>query len=857
MSNNRESPNAHNDHHLQDMRGGPLVPTPADYNLDRVAINYNSSAIGLFTGPYPPSVHFVQHIVDSRWIRRGEIKVHRSGPHFLFECRNRQDLESLIRASTTIIDGRVINLRRYQVDLVPHQMSFTLTSIWVRVHGLPLAYLTSSWARQILRHVGYIEEIDQEGNELPIHAKLRARMLIDLSIPLIPGCFISLEGNRVIWVHLRYEGIYRFCKSCGCAGHATSRCSLHAVVTRRRVRRRLNKVEADDLRPQDIQEEPSLYRRVLGENMGFDEYHPYVESLSSHESEDSEGFHTGEEEFLKDDSGIGEVEEEPVRPKLVLSPGRRLGLGGDPYAEFAHEKQSSPNLGNYHAENPPMFCEEQQLGGDQEVLERREEGVNPIRPIAARGSVAHTISNLHPPTRPFFKGSTYEVEESSAAPQRIIQGGGPGTIFYTLGISEWASSPIGFERPNDIAHGNMAGHNRGPGVASCYNPASMVGKFNNYGSEKQEELKYRNLTEFQGLPPPFLRLSLADLGGFPNLPLTEFDPPNTPVSHLISFNFTALFNYDDEACNKKRIREAVGHFPHSCDGDSMRYSESDYEWVERKRLKRFHRWSEKGGFSIWLKDDKGGSRFASKAISDPDMARELGVDIDGDLRMRGKNKRPQDNSSSSCESYKRQKSEEVTLAFREVRDDMDIDLQLPILESMSALNVTKPRDEPMFKTPTKPETSEEEKAPDSTPPDTVLSERRKALFEPLEPIDTLPRNRPSNESLLPPPDFDATAYPKGWLIGKKRKLVNVDVVESMRRIAIQEMNRKDREIDGLSEQLDEDSRVLEHLQIQLLEEKRKRSDVERENTMLQDQINMLMNMLQENEAAEEEDANEP
>ncbi|XP_021724847.1 protein HEADING DATE REPRESSOR 1-like [Chenopodium quinoa] len=175
----------------------------------------------------------------------------------------------------------------------------------------------------------------------------------------------------------------------------------------------------------------------------------------------------------------------------------------------------------------------------------------------------------------------------------------------------------------------------------------------------------------------------------------------------------------------------------------------------------------------------------------------------------------------------------------------------------SALNVTKPRDEPMFKTPTKPETSEEEKAPDSTPPDTVLSERRKALFEPLEPIDTLPRNRPSNESLLPPPDFDATAYPKGWLIGKKRKLVNVDVVESMRRIAIQEMNRKDREIDGLSEQLDEDSRVLEHLQIQLLEEKRKRSDVERENTMLQDQINMLMNMLQENEAAEEEDANEP
>lgn len=72
----------------------------------------------------------------------------------------------------------------------------------------------------------------------------------------------------------------------------------------------------------------------------------------------------------------------------------------------------------------------------------------------------------------------------------------------------------------------------------------------------------------------------------------------------------------------------------------------------------------------------------------------------------------------------------------------------------------------------------------------VLSEKRKALFEPLEPITTVNGRGQSNESLLPPPDFDAASYPKGWLIGKKRKLVNVDVVESMRRIAVQEMNRK-------------------------------------------------------------------
>ncbi|KAF8103420.1 hypothetical protein N665_0188s0356 [Sinapis alba] len=150
-------------------------------------------------------------------------------------------------------------------------------------------------------------------------------------------------------------------------------------------------------------------------------------------------------------------------------------------------------------------------------------------------------------------------------------------------------------------------------------------------------------------------------------------------------------------------------------------------------------------------------------------------------------------------------------------------------------------------------TMETDKAGESMTTTPVLSEKRKALFEPLEPITNLNGKRPTDaDSLLPPPDFESANYPKGWLIGKKRKLVNVDVVESMRRIAVQEMNRKDREIDGLNEQLEEDSRCLEHLQLQLLQERSKRTEIERENTMLKEQVDMLVNMIhQEEEVAEE------
>lgn len=56
---------------------------------------------------------------------------------------------------------------------------------------------------------------------------------------------------------------------------------------------------------------------------------------------------------------------------------------------------------------------------------------------------------------------------------------------------------------------------------------------------------------------------------------------------------------------------------------------------------------------------------------------------------------------------------------------------------------------------------------------------------------------------------------------------------------------QDREIDGLNEQLEEDSRTLEHLQLELQQERKKRLQVEREKGALQGQVDMLLTMLNE------------
>lgn len=121
----------------------------------------------------------------------------------------------------------------------------------------------------------------------------------------------------------------------------------------------------------------------------------------------------------------------------------------------------------------------------------------------------------------------------------------------------------------------------------------------------------------------------------------------------------------------------------------MRMCDKEERWNGRKRYAMLHRWSEKGGYIIWLRfgneeEKKGVKRkMVSKAITDVDFAREWGVEVNIDLDTKARGKRVKvDCSSVSVGRIKRQRSIEVTSKLREEIDEMAEDVQVAIMASI-------------------------------------------------------------------------------------------------------------------------------------------------------------------------------
>uniref|UniRef100_A0A803MZF7 Reverse transcriptase zinc-binding domain-containing protein n=1 Tax=Chenopodium quinoa TaxID=63459 RepID=A0A803MZF7_CHEQI len=72
-----------------------------------------------------------------------------------------------------------------------------MNRLWIRVYDLPLGLLDPEWAVKTLDLVGLVETLDYDGDGLLEEPEFRGQVMVDLSKPLIPGCFVP--GNSLLF----------------------------------------------------------------------------------------------------------------------------------------------------------------------------------------------------------------------------------------------------------------------------------------------------------------------------------------------------------------------------------------------------------------------------------------------------------------------------------------------------------------------------------------------------------------------------------------------------------------------------------------------------------------------------------
>ncbi|KMS96673.1 hypothetical protein BVRB_8g200930 [Beta vulgaris subsp. vulgaris] len=166
-------------------RMGILVSHPPSNLPPLPNIEWSHSVVGRFSDLVPPNTSLVTNVVNTQWITRGSIRILRTGVYFIFECQDPRDSAALLRQHTTVIDGKIITFRASSANQVPSTINFSLATLWVNIHNLPWRFLENAWTARILSHVGLVNLVEETGSGLPQEAFLRARLVVDLTKPLI------------------------------------------------------------------------------------------------------------------------------------------------------------------------------------------------------------------------------------------------------------------------------------------------------------------------------------------------------------------------------------------------------------------------------------------------------------------------------------------------------------------------------------------------------------------------------------------------------------------------------------------------------------------------------------------------
>ncbi|XP_023886563.1 uncharacterized protein At4g02000-like [Quercus suber] len=122
-------------------------------------------------------------------------------------------------------DKHLVVMQRYDNDRPLEDIKYDRTTFWVKVHGLPMRYMTIEAVEKICRVVG--EVIKQSESKIYDGSNfIRVKVSVDITMSLCRSLLISLKDDKQVWVSFKYERLPNICYWCGRLTHDDRDCKI-------------------------------------------------------------------------------------------------------------------------------------------------------------------------------------------------------------------------------------------------------------------------------------------------------------------------------------------------------------------------------------------------------------------------------------------------------------------------------------------------------------------------------------------------------------------------------------------------------------------------------------------------------
>ncbi|KAL9462516.1 hypothetical protein AB3S75_000507 [Citrus x aurantiifolia] len=167
----------------------------------------------------------LRYAMQLAWKTTKEIKVESQGDNiFVFKLATERDKKRVLTEGPWHFDKALIVLVEPVGMGSIKRQSFTHTSFWVQIHGMPIKCMAKGTIEKLGEKIGRVEEVETDEEGECIGPFARVRISVDITKPLKRILILKQEVEEDIVMLIKYERLPDFCFCCGLIGHQFREC---------------------------------------------------------------------------------------------------------------------------------------------------------------------------------------------------------------------------------------------------------------------------------------------------------------------------------------------------------------------------------------------------------------------------------------------------------------------------------------------------------------------------------------------------------------------------------------------------------------------------------------------------------